>query len=1769
MADLDIVGGAAVDVVPIVPNFHNRLKALVLPIADKVGEEAGKKMGEAISKHIVISIPQAITQGGKAGQAAAGRQGDNAGGAFARSMRRKLEVAFKAMPKLDVKLGDTGVDAELARIRAKLETLSNKRIGIDVDAEAAAAEVGHLEEQLRRLGAAHPNVAVRADTAAARAALAEMRAEIAALTADPARIQVETDGTLGAKLRAAVQAAEESLPNINIGADSTEADVEIARLRQRLTALREARIGIDVDAETAIAEINSIRLALRDVSGRRVGVDVDADVTRARQAITNFGILVDRLRGRTPTVDVRVDAAEAESELAAVQALINKVDSDDVVIRVRANTIPATSALLQLGVLLGGVAAIPVFPVAAAGLGAIASMATVAAAGVGSLALAGGLAVKRVASALQAKSSAEQESTRATENGAAAYVRGAQRALQMASAQQSLASAHRNASRQIAQANRAVEDAQRALAETTRQATRQVADAERAVAEAASRAAEQRRQAARNVEQAERSLADAKRAARDAEEDLTQARADAAEQLQALEDRLVSGKLSQRDATLRVQEAELELQKTQSQYDLGKATQLQLDRARLAYDQAVQGAKEQGDSLKELEKDAAAARKAGVDGNDDVRRAAQSVADAQQRVRDETRAVAEAQREAAREQVEAAQRVADAQRSLSDAQQNSARSIADAQRKVRDAVRGVADAQVQAAESITAAERGIESARLSGIDTTAKAATKSDDYRRALAKLSPAQRALFDSIAGPKGLTAAYKEWARSVEPDVLPIFTRAVDGAKNSLPGLSPLVRESARAVTDLQRAASRGMRSPWWEEFKDGIARSAYPAITGFGRAMGNIFKGIAGIIDAFLPKMDTIAAKSDAITGRFARWGTSLKGSPEFERFLDYSDEMGGVLAETLGDVGRAIYEIARALSPLSGPVLGFIGAMASGLADFAETCPIAVQALWALIVANRAWNVVLAATGFVMRQLPIFRIITLVALLVAGLVIAYKKSETFRRIVDGAWAGIRTAAQAAWTHGIKPAFDGIATGARFVGRIGVWLWQNALKPAFDGIAFGAKILAAIIAVALVAPVVIAFNVLAGIGKWLWQDSLGPTFRGIGDAAGWLYDNGIKPAADLIVASFRRIGRIGKALWDTTLAPAFRGIGSAFGWLYDKAIDPVAGWIADAFRFMGRVGKAMYETTLAPAFRGIGEAGKKLYEKAIKPAFSGIASAASWLWKKGLRPAFNLIKEGVRLVGVGFGKAKDAIGEAFGKIKSITKVPVNFVIKWVYTKGIKAVWDKVADFVKLPHLPPAPKLLESGGTVGSTWGVARPMKVNRPTAIVGEGNPRYPEYVIPTDPKYRSRALSLHRAAGTQLLEDGGIIGRIGSGLTDAYDWSVDKAKKGVKGAVNWAKVGADLLANPSKVFTVLTKPILSRISRGLGGSPMGKVVAGIPKKMLIGLKDKIVGAANAMLTDVGGGQWLKPVNVGYGTPFGKAGPMWSSGYHTGLDFPAPTGTFVKSVAMGRVIQTGNGGPYGNHVEISHGGGLTSFYAHLSRILTSVGDSVMRGKLIGRVGSTGNSSGPHLHLEARKSGKPVDPMPYLRSPGGFTAAAVGAAQRYAKSILGSYGWGPGQFGPLKKLWHNESGWRWNATNPSSGAYGIPQALPAGKMAAAGADWRTNYRTQVRWGLGYIKDRPDYGSPAAAWAKWQSRIPHWYDDGGYMPPGLSLVANGTGKPEPVFTGGQWADIRAAKNSGPVDIHADVKVYVGSREITDIVRTEVTAREASTASAVTNGRWV
>jgi len=136
-----------------------------------------------------------------------------------------------------------------------------------------------------------------------------------------------------------------------------------------------------------------------------------------------------------------------------------------------------------------------------------------------------------------------------------------------------------------------------------------------------------------------------------------------------------------------------------------------------------------------------------------------------------------------------------------------------------------------------------------------------------------------------------------------------------------------------------------------------------------------------------------------------------------------------------------------------------------------------------------------------------------------------------------------------------------------------------------------------------------------------------------------------------------------------------------------------------------------------------------------------------------------------------------------------------------------------------------------------------------------------------------------------------------------------------------------------------------------------------------------------TSTSTGYTLPVTGATIGTGYRVAGSMWSSGYHTGVDFVVPTGTTIKAIAAGTVVSASYDGAYGNEVVIRHADGEYSQYAHMSQLSVSAGQTVTEGQQIGLSGATGNVTGPHLHFEIRTTpyyGSDVDPVAYLRSHG-----------------------------------------------------------------------------------------------------------------------------------------------------------------------------------------------
>ncbi|MER5875438.1 hypothetical protein ABT119_05855 [Streptomyces sp. NPDC001910] len=789
-----------------------------------------------------------------------------------------------------------------------------------------------------------------------------------------ARQGASTGSTFARSFKTRLEAALANLPEVRLHANSTDAEREIYQIRAQLTALRDVRIGIDVsstDANAAIAHMQE-RLARLSAS--------DADVA------------------------VRVDAGAAAAQLAAFQAEVNRLDGQTADVDVDTRSASANLNLLTTAALAFGPAILPVLPVVAAGLGAIAAAGVAAAAGIGSIALVAVPAFKGIGSALQAQKAAQDAATNSTYQGGKASSQAASQARQMESAQQSLATARRNSARQIADAERAVGDAVRQAAQANARAAAQVKQARQSLADAYAQAADRMKQANQQVVQAERDLSQAQKTARQAQLDLTAARSEASRQLEDLNNQLTDSVLSQRDAEIALKEATAQRNAVLAN---ANASDLDKEKALLQYDQAVQRLKEQQQETKRLKTDTAAANKAGVEGSDTVKSAQERLASAQQDVVDKTTALKAAQADVAKTQIANTRAIADAQVKLSEAQKNVAETQRQGAESIARAQERVVQAQQSGADSIASAQRQIESASTSAAGGMDQAAIAQAKYQAELAKLTPSARETFNAFLD---LRTAFGAWSKSLQPAVMPIFTRALVSLRKTLPSLTPFVKGAADAIKELQDRASRSVKSPFWQGFKKDLQGSVKPAIVGLGVAIGNLIKGMAGIFDAFLPHMDGISSRMQKITKRFADWGAGLKGSPEFERFLTFASEKAPILGSALGKIALAFLNVGQALSPISGPLLQMLGGAANFIAIIADKAPWMIQAIYGIIVAVKLWTIAQTIFNFVMNQNPLVRVAMLIGLLIAAVIYAYNRFSWFRTAVQAVWGAIKAGGKA---------------------------------------------------------------------------------------------------------------------------------------------------------------------------------------------------------------------------------------------------------------------------------------------------------------------------------------------------------------------------------------------------------------------------------------------------------------------------------------------------------------------------------------------------------------------------------------------------------------------------------------------------------------------------------------------------------------------------------------------------------------------------------------
>ncbi|WP_328846114.1 phage tail protein [Streptomyces sp. NBC_00258] len=333
-----------------------------------------------------------------------------------------------------------------------------------------------------------------------------------------------------------------------------------------------------------------------------------------------------------------------------------------------------------------------------------------------------------------------------------------------------------------------------------------------------------------------------------------------------------------------------------------------------------------------------------------------------------------------------------------------------------------------------------EEAQKAAASGAADAAEKQKAYTDALAQLPPATQATARAFVGLKG---DFKAWSDGLSGTTMPVFTKGIEILRDLLPALTPFVKAAASAFGGFLDEVAAGVKSAGFKEWAADMSAAAGPALSDFLQVIKNLAIGFGGLLQAFLPASDGVTGGLVSMSEAFAQWATGLKDSEGFAQFMDLAREGG----ETFGVLALAALEVLSALSPL----VGVTAQLALFLADIINSTPpdvlLAIGTAWAAIAlgikayalytaiaagVTRAWAIAQGILNAVMMLNPVALIIGLIVALVAIIIVAYQKSETFRQIVQTVWEAVKAA--------ISTAVDGIMAAigwfAQLPGRIGGW-------------------------------------------------------------------------------------------------------------------------------------------------------------------------------------------------------------------------------------------------------------------------------------------------------------------------------------------------------------------------------------------------------------------------------------------------------------------------------------------------------------------------------------------------------------------------------------------------------------------------------------------------------------------------------------------------------------------------------------------------------------
>lgn len=630
-------------------------------------------------------------------------------------------------------------------------------------------------------------------------------------------------------------------------------------------------------------------------------------------------------------------------------------------------------------------------------------------------------------------------------------------------------------------------------------------------------------------------------------------------------------------------------------------------------------------------------------------------------------------------------------------------------------------------------------------------------------------------------------------------------------------------------------------------------------------------------------------------------------------------------------------------------------------------------------------------------------------------------------------------------VPVAFEWIKDAVQNVGQFftDVWtnvsnavkaVWENFLKPVFDAIGATIKWVWETILQPIFNAFQVGFALLAGILQGIWDFILKPVFDAIGAVFKWLWDTIISVVVNNIKLAIQGWAAIFNWLWTVILKPIFDALGAAFKWIYETIILPIVNNIKAAIQMWADIFNWLWLNVIQPVFAAIGAAFDWLYQNVIVPNVEFIKAAIkvagdifTWLWENAIKPAI------------------DGISNAFQWLYDNVIKPVwdgiSNTIKNVWEKGIKPVIDTLVDIISSK---PKDAFEKARDAIGKAWeGIQNlakePVRFVVDTVINGLIN------TLNGIPGVEIAPVKLPPGFAT-----GGILP--GSSSMGQGDDQIIRARRGEGIMVSEAlRTATDRAA------------FMAVNANGRKGVGFAQQMAGFARGGLVDPLPK--------------GTWSVSQN-------------WGNAGHNGIDLAAPQGTHVLAAAAGRVGLASTVPMGGQEIYIQHENGLGTRYSHLSAFMVKLGDIVSQAQHIGNVGSTGMSTGPHLHYMVHDPGlgggnysNHVNPASFMGLQGEEKASGFNL-------LAGLVDWAMGTF---KKAFPD-------------GTMFIEAAGGILKEAVTGAVGKK------KDSLGTDDSTGNRGSTGA-----QTIVPNLYDAGGILGKGLNVSMNKSGKPEAVLTNTQW----------------------------------------------------